>query len=162
MVLRDAPGADFFSGLYLPNTTCNETVLSLNIFQETNTTCNAPNVYNFAEHFPECACSLVECDFGLLFCENGTGSLPTEECILGDSTPHSPSVLKEVCGDGFLRLLNKSACTSGLHNNFQVCTCTCTRTLTHAAHIHYVIMGLLWAHSMTRELHNIMYIIITL
>lgn len=119
MVLRDAPGVDFFSDISSNFTCGNDTLLSLNVFQEVGTTCDPRTVYNFSENFPECvSCSVAECDIGLPYCVNGTGSLPTESCIL-EGRPASPSALREVCGDGFLGLVN-ATCTAGLHNNFQV------------------------------------------
>ena len=127
VILRDAPGADFFSDISSNFTCGNDTLLSLNVLQEVGTICDPKNVYNFSENFPECvSCSVAECDLGLPYCMNGTGSVPTESCIL-EGRPASPSALKEVCGDGFLSLINTTrlTCTSGLHNNFQVSYKTC-------------------------------------
>ena len=122
-MLRDAPGPDLFSGLLLENSTCtnDSSLIALNLVQEVATSsCSVETGYNFSETFPQCACSFAGCYSDYPFCVNGSGSLPTEDCIYGDQ-PASPSVLKEVCSDGFLSLFNSStSCDSGLHNNFQV------------------------------------------
>ena len=126
VVLRDAPGGDLFS---VANTTCaNDTVTNLNLPEVQNASsmfCDVVNIegYNFSKMFPQCACSFQNCEFDSDFCEDGAGSLPTEGCIYG-GRPASPSMLEEVCREGFQGLFNSSpTCESGLHNNFQVSIC---------------------------------------
>ena len=113
--LRDAPGEFFFSGLETNATNCsNDTLISLNIFPPVN---SCSSVYDFAANFPDCNCTLQQCSEDLPFCVDGSGVLPTEECILGDK---SPSVLEEICGSVFLGLVNRSSCDFGLLNHLQV------------------------------------------
>lgn len=113
--LRDAPGEYFFSGLETNATNCsNDTLITLNVFQPVN---SCSSVYDFAANFPECNCTLQQCSEDLPFCVDGSGALPTRECILGDQ---SPSVLEEICGSGFLGLVNRSSCDFGLLNHLQV------------------------------------------
>ena len=124
VMLRDAPGPSLLSGLTKDNFTSictNDSVLNANIFpEEVTDSCSAEAPYNFSREFPGCACSLANCTFEFPFCENGTGSLPTERCVYG-GRPVDPEVLRKLCGQRFLGLFEgRQRCESGLHNNFQV------------------------------------------
>ena len=124
VMLRDGPGPGFFSDLTLDSASncTNDSLLAVNFLTETNDSCNTEVAYNFSREFPGCDCSLANCTFELPFCDNGTGSLPTEVCVYGDR-PVGPAVPREVCSGGFLGLFDGSPrCSSGLHNNFQVST----------------------------------------
>ena len=121
VMLRDAPGPSLLRGLRANYSTCtNETLLAVNLIPEVNDPCTSDTPYDFSREFPACSCSLANCTFEFPFCENGTGSLPTERCVYGDR-PVNQEVLSEVCSERFLGLFDGDpSCESGLHNNFQV------------------------------------------
>ena len=122
VMLRDAPGPGFFSDLTsdITSNCTNDSLLAINFMNQSSDPCSNEAPYDFSREFPGCDCSLANCTFDVPFCENETGSLPTESCVYG-SRPVSPSVLREVCSRGFLGLFDSSpSCQSGLYNNFQV------------------------------------------
>ena len=121
VVVRDAPGSDFFSDVINSNFSCTNDTLDINLYDEYIDVCSDVVRYNFSDVFPDCMCSKQSCINDTPYCMDGIGSLPTVDCVYG-SRPVDSSVLNEVCSSEFLGLLNGRSlnCESGLHTDTQV------------------------------------------
>ena len=57
VVVRDAPGSDFFSDVINSNFSCTNDTLDINLYDEYIDVCSDVVRYNFSEVFPDCMCS---------------------------------------------------------------------------------------------------------
>ena len=106
VVIRDAPGnpATFLDDLVNLTSCANDTVFINTTMPEM--ACNLMP-YNFTANFPSCAEMLdCACDYCV-----------TVDCMYGDSEPEN---LAALCDPDFLQIVNKTTCSYGLLNNFQV------------------------------------------